>query len=259
MRKIFMAALISSCAFAAMPVAAAGSGSMAYYETRIDNVNIPHILDNDDKYYFSTLFQAIDNANWTVVQTMLAEREGRKDQGIIYHMARAEYYLAPTSPRIAMNDLLDLLYQAPDLPNGEQIANLAKKRGATILPELPQVQPMAHFAQISRRGKPGGVRDGSMPDHMARAIKDQIVADNPDGAYRLLLETDPASAMMPAPNGNSAWHGHIILRIRTKPHLIWPKPPPKMARANGAPMPIGWLACPHGVWAIIAKPPQNLI
>lgn len=189
MRKIFMTALISSCAFAAMPVAAAGSGSMAYYETRIDNVNIPHILDNEDKYYFSTLFQAIDNADWTVVQTMLAERENRKDQGIIYHMARAEYYLAPTSPRIAMNDLLDLLYQAPDLPNGEQIANLAKKRGATILPELPQVQPMAHFAQMSRRGKPGGVRDGSMPDHMARAIKDQIVADNPDGAYRLLLET----------------------------------------------------------------------
>lgn len=58
------------------------------------NRTVPELLSRSDKAYYADLFQAIDRQDWSRVDAMLAER----DDGPLHHVARAEYYLAATSP-----------------------------------------------------------------------------------------------------------------------------------------------------------------
>ncbi|KAG5731059.1 hypothetical protein E4T56_gene12047, partial [Termitomyces sp. T112] len=78
------------------------------------------------------------SADWTRVQSMFAERP----DGPLHGSARAEYYLAPGSPRIDLPTLTDWLNANPTLPQAEQIAALAVKRGGTALPSLPMPQAL---------------------------------------------------------------------------------------------------------------------
>jgi len=149
---------------------------------------VPSLLSQEDRSYYTQLFAAIERQDWTNVQTMLAQRS----DGPLHAVARAQFYLAATSPKVDLASLTDLMSRAPDLPWTDQLGRLALKRGATTLPITPSAQSFAVLPTTPRRTRPRSTADGTMPDSVAQAIQDRIKADDPLGA-RVLLDGIDAS------------------------------------------------------------------
>ncbi|GAB7365700.1 hypothetical protein MBLNU230_g7039t1, partial [Neophaeotheca triangularis] len=121
---------------AAPQPAAANSAAADYFMSRVARSAVPKLLTEDERGWYKDIFGAIKRQDWTRVQSMFAERP----DGPLHGSARAEYYLAPGSPRIDLPTLTDWLNANPTLPQAEQIAALAVKRGGTALPSLPMPQ-----------------------------------------------------------------------------------------------------------------------
>src|SRR3546814_16556110 len=93
-------------------------------------------------------------------------------------------------------DLLKLLNTAPSLPQADQLARLAQKRGATILPSLPQVQKLAWFPGAPRRELTETIRQDAAGQALGEHILPLIQNDHPAAAEALL---GPAEAEL-SPN-----------------------------------------------------------
>lgn len=166
----------------------ANSAAVEYFRSRADRTAVPSLLSQEDRSYYTQLFAAIERQDWTNVQTMLAQRS----DGPLHAVARAQFYLAATSPKVDLASLTDLMSRAPDLPWTDQLGRLALKRGATTLPITPSAQSFAVLPTTPRRTRPRSTADGTMPDSVAQAIQDRIKADDPLGA-RVLLDGIDAS------------------------------------------------------------------
>lgn len=164
--------------------AMAEDSSYSYFSSRVAKTKVPDLLSSSEREYYAQVFGAIRGQNWAKASELLDSR----DKGLLHDIARAELYLAANSPRIEMGPLLSLLNAAPDLPHAERLAILATKRGATILPDRPQMVRMASFGGLTRRGKPRSVADGTVPPSLAATIQERIVADDPAGAAAALAE-----------------------------------------------------------------------
>ncbi|WDF74121.1 lytic transglycosylase domain-containing protein [Novosphingobium sp. KACC 22771] len=151
--------------------------------SRVSRSAVPKLLTEDERAWYKDLFAAIKRQDWSRVQTMFGERP----DGPLHGSARAEYYLAPGSPRIDLATLTDWLNANPTLPQAEQIAALAIKRGGTALPTLPLPQALYTQPNAPRRARPRSIADGTMPATIAQGINDKIKVDDPLGA-RLLLD-----------------------------------------------------------------------
>lgn len=158
--------------------------SYSYFSSRVAKTQVPELLSSSERQYYSEVFAAIRGQNWARAGELLDSR----DKGLLHEIARAELYLAANSPRIEMGPLLSLLNAAPELPHAERLASLATKRGATILPDRPQMVRMASFGGLTRRGKPRSISDGTVPPTLAAQIQERIVADDPAGAAAALAE-----------------------------------------------------------------------
>ena len=133
-----MAAALLAGAIAALPgLAHANAAAVDYFRGRADRSAVPALLSQDERAYYKDLFAAIDKGDWTRVQAMFAQ----KADGPLHAVAKAEYYLAPGSPRIELDALNQWLATGVGLPQAEQIAALAAKRGAAALPPLPPPMP----------------------------------------------------------------------------------------------------------------------
>lgn len=179
--KLAAATLVATAATAAVP-AAANSASADYFRLRGETRNAPTVLTKDERDYYSALFAAQRREDWTQVQTMLAQ----KADGPLHAVAKAEYYLAASSPRVDAAPLVELVQGAPELPWADQLLRLAAKRGATELPVLPGAQRLYGVSSAPKRLRPRGTADGTMPDSIANAILDRIKNDDPTGARALL-------------------------------------------------------------------------
>ncbi|WP_338465997.1 lytic transglycosylase domain-containing protein [Novosphingobium sp. ZN18A2] len=184
----------------AMP-AAANSAAAAYFSSRADRTAVPMLLTQDDRTYYTKLFSAIDAKDWSTVQQMFAQRP----DGPLHSVARAQYYLAPTSPKIELQPLTDLLQKAPDLPWAAQVESLAQKRGAAALPALPYAQGLVSLPSMPRRQRPPSVDDGTMPSGIADSITDHIVNDDPAGAQQLLDGIDASLS----PQARAEWRQKV--------------------------------------------------
>jgi len=129
--------LVAGSMFAGAAPALANSAAVDYFRSKADRSTVPSLLSKDERDYYSAVFAAIDRKDWPRVQAMLAERP----DGPLHAAARAEYYLAAGSPRIEAPELTDLLQRGRHLPQAEQIAGLAMKRGALETPSLPIARP----------------------------------------------------------------------------------------------------------------------
>ena len=181
-RACLPAAALACIAGLAAP-AHANSAAVEYFRSRADRTAVPTLLSQDDRTYYTALFAAIERQDWTNVQTMLAQRS----DGPLQAVARAQYYLAATSPKADLASLTDLIARAPDLPWTDQLGRLALKRGAISLPITPSAQSFATLPSTPRRTRPRSIADGTMPDSIAQAIQERIKADDPTGA-RVLLD-----------------------------------------------------------------------
>ncbi|MFN5779455.1 MAG: lytic transglycosylase domain-containing protein, partial [Novosphingobium sp.] len=103
--------LASSLAGFSVP-AQANSAAVDYFRGRADRSNVPSLLTQDDRTYYRDLFGAIERSDWAKVQEMFAKRQ----DGPLHQVALAEYYLAPTSPKIELDALNAWLAKGTDLP-----------------------------------------------------------------------------------------------------------------------------------------------
>ncbi len=197
-----LAVLTGSLALVSALPAKANSAAVDYFRSRADRTAVPSLLSQDDRTFYKGLFGAIEREDWTSVQQMFAQRT----EGPLHAVARAQYYLAATSPKVELQPLTDLLTQAPDLPWSDQIGRLALKRGASALPvTLPATQALFNVPTLSKRLKPRSVADGTMPDSVSAAITDRIKNDDPLGA-RLLLDGIDATL---SPEARAEWRQKV--------------------------------------------------
>lgn len=173
--------------------ASANSAAVDYFRNRADRTAVPALLSQDERAYYKDLFGAIEHQDWAKVQAMFAD----KPDGPLHQVARAEYYLDPRSPRIDLDSLNRWLAQGTALPETEQIAALAAKRGATALPALPVAQQLAALPTSQKRVRPRDTNDGTMPALVASSIQDRIKADDPASA-KLLLDGIDAGLSLPS-------------------------------------------------------------
>jgi len=202
--RIGRAALLGFAAVLTVASAApacANSAAAEYFRSRADRTAVPALLSQEDRTYYKQMFGAIEREDWPTVQTLLAQRT----DGPLHAVARAQFYLAASSPRTDLAPLAQLLAASPDLPWADQLGRLALKRGAIELPALPSAQPMVALPGLPRRIKPKPVADGTMPDSVALAIQDRIKNDDPMGA-RVLLDGIEASLSAEA---RAEWHQRV--------------------------------------------------
>ncbi len=201
-------ALLAAVAVVAVPLSAsANSVSADYFASRASNTAVPTLLSQDERAYYRELFAAIESGSWAKVQTLFAQ----KADGPLHQAARAEYYLAAGSPKIELEPLSTWLAVGTQLPQSEQIANLAQKRGALILPALPQLRSLSILPSRARRVRPRDTADGTMPNAVAAAINGQIKQDSPAGAKATLdgIDTQLSDSARAEWRSKVAWSYYI--------------------------------------------------
>ena len=183
------------------PQAHANSAAADYFMGRASRSAVPHLLSEDERAYYRNVFAAIKASDWARVQSLL----GQKADGPLHSVARAEYYLAPGSPHIDGDTLTQWLSTGVGLPQAEQIAALAAKRGVTAMPLLPQAQMLVQWPNAMRRARPRSVADGTMPAAVSASINDHIKANDPASARALLDGIDAALSL----EARSEWRQKI--------------------------------------------------
>ena len=105
MKKHAIAVALAGVAAVLPAVAQANSAAVDYFRTRADRTAVPSLLSQEERAYYRELFAAIDKADWASVQALFA----RKADGPLHQVAKAEYFLAATSPKAEASALSDWL------------------------------------------------------------------------------------------------------------------------------------------------------
>src|SRR5262245_37443178 len=101
---------VAAMAVAIAVPAAANSASADYFRLRGESRNAPSVLTQDERAFYTALFAAERREDWAAVQTMLAQ----KPDGPLHAVARAEFYLAASSPKVDAAPLTELVGRAPE-------------------------------------------------------------------------------------------------------------------------------------------------
>ena len=140
-------------------------------------------LNDNDRARYGAIFAALRESRWAEARAMATALDSSDP---MRPLALSELYLAKDSPRVELFDLLDLVNKASWLPKAEQLSRLAQKRGATILPTLPQVQKMVWLGAAPRRQYVATTKTDMLAQTLAAQIQTFVKADNPAGAESLL-------------------------------------------------------------------------
>ncbi len=201
-RNASLAASAIALAAVGLPQAAqANAAAMEYFAKRSDRSDVPTLLNKEDRDYYRQLFAAIDRGDWAKVQALFVQRP----EGPLHQVARAEYYTAAGSPKIELDALNAWLAGGVDLPQAEQIAALAQKRGAAMLPALPQANRLVSQPSFAKRIRPREAADGTMPGAVAAAINGKIKADDPAAAKAVLDGIDTQLS----PRARAEWRSKV--------------------------------------------------
>ena len=193
--------LAALCAGLSAAPAHANSAAADYFMGRANRTAVPKLLSEDDRGWYKDMFAAIKRQDWAKAQAMFAARP----EGPLHGAARAEYFLAAGSPKIDLDSLVQWLATYPTLPQAEQIAALATRRGALALPALPLAQALYIQPNAPRRTRPRSIADGTMPTAIAAGINDKIKADDIVGARLLLDGVDAALS----PEARGEWRQKV--------------------------------------------------
>ena len=129
------------------------------------------------------VFDAIDAGNWASARAGIAALPA----GLLTPVATAELYTAKNSPVVDLASLQALIAQAPELPEAEQLAAMAVKRGATTAPLIVAEKPTYSIGSAPIRYKAKPVQGEPYADQL-RAILDPLIkADDAGGAEAQLL------------------------------------------------------------------------
>lgn len=188
MKRIAGAALVALWSGAAF---AGGPGDPPAIEARIAQGDaVPTLLDRDQRTAYRAVFDHIRAARWTEARLALATIK----PGPLHGVALAEILTAKGSPKAELADLQQLLTNAPELPQAEALARLAKARGATNLPTLPYVQAMTWQRGAPVRKRARSLASDAAAATLAQAMQPYIKADRGAEAQALLDATPGLSA-----------------------------------------------------------------
>ncbi|MBX3595116.1 lytic transglycosylase domain-containing protein [Sphingomonas sp.] len=157
------------------------------FAQREANDGIPAQLDRSERDAYRAIFAAIREGRWADAQIGLDSMR----PGLLHPTARAELYLAKGSPRVELPQLLALLGEAPELPQADQLARLAKLRGATELPSLPAAQRMIWYDGAPIRKRYRSAASDAAAAQLASAMAPLIKADDATGAEALVEAATP--------------------------------------------------------------------
>ncbi|ODP39310.1 lytic transglycosylase domain-containing protein [Sphingomonas turrisvirgatae] len=143
---------------------------------------VPAQLDEMQRAGYRTVFTAIRESRWTDAQIALDSIK----PGPLHAIARAELYLAKGSPKVELPQIMALLAEAPELPQGEQLARLAKLRGATELPMLPSTQRLIWHEAPAVRTRAKSIRSDAASAQIATEMQPLIKADDAPTAEALV-------------------------------------------------------------------------
>ncbi|WP_420145925.1 lytic transglycosylase domain-containing protein [Sphingobium sp.] len=143
----------------------------------------PLQLGDGDKARYRAIFTAISAQQWNDAKAMIMALDS---QDAVRPLALSELYLAKGSPRVELFDLLDLINKAAWLPKADQLSRLAQRRGATILPDLPQIQKMVWLGSAPRRQYVAATKTDVAAQALSGQIQNYIKNDDPIGAEGLL-------------------------------------------------------------------------
>lgn len=164
--------------------------------------DVPSQLSENERAGYRAIFDAIRGEQWEDAKSrILALNAG----DMLRPFSLAEFYLAKNSPKVELFDLMDLLSKAPWLPQAEQLKRLAQKRGAQILPDLPQVQKLAWFPGAPRRKTLDTVATDAAGQALGQKILPLIKADDPAAAEALLNDAEATLT----PEGLAEWRTRI--------------------------------------------------
>ena len=171
-RTLKAALLAASLALAVAPATA----------QEMRGIPAPAQLNASERENYRAIFTALRAQDWAVAAGRL---DGMRD-GPLHNLARAMLYSMPGSPRVENGPLLELLARAPELPQAEALARLARSRGAETLPDLPQAQRLVGLAGQPRRARPRPIRGDAVADRLEPLIQPLIRDDHPVEAEALL-------------------------------------------------------------------------
>jgi soluble lytic murein transglycosylase-like protein len=133
------------------------------------------------------VFDAIDAGNWASASAGIAALP----PGILTPVAKAELFTAKDSPPVDLASLQALIVEAPELPQANQLALMAIKRGAAtpplVVPERPTV--VLGFAPVRYRARP--VQGEPAADALRAQLDALVKADDAAGAEMALLVAAP--------------------------------------------------------------------
>ncbi|MGL4313807.1 MAG: lytic transglycosylase domain-containing protein [Sphingomonas sp.] len=147
---------------------------------------IPPLLDVDQRAQYRQVFDAIRAGKWIDARLQLAAMK----PGPLHSIALAELFTAKGSPKAGLEELTQLIATAPELPEAEALARLAKARGADALPDLPYTRAMSWVgAAPTRRRAHSLARSDAAAAELAIKMQPFIKADDGVGAQALLEGT----------------------------------------------------------------------
>ena len=133
------------------------------------------------------VFDAIGAGNWASARAGIATLP----PSILTPVAKAELYTAKNSPPVDLASLQALVAEAPELPQADQLAAMAVKRGAVVPLQTIAEKPtyVLGSAPVRYRAKP--VQGEPAADQLRAALDPLIKADDAAGAEAQLLTFAP--------------------------------------------------------------------
>jgi soluble lytic murein transglycosylase len=193
MRRAIAMALLA----AALPAPALAE---AVAETQVAAARVPPQLSAEQREAYRAVFQALRDRRWTDAQIGLAAMP----PGPLHAYARVELAVAKGSPKVEADALIQLLTEAPELPQAAELHRLAQARGAEALPPLPVAQALVWRDGAPTRQRAKAVRSDAVAAQLAVAMQPLVKADDGIGAEALLMVTDGLS-----PEALTEWRGRI--------------------------------------------------
>jgi soluble lytic murein transglycosylase len=133
------------------------------------------------------VFDAIDSGNWAAAQAGIATLP----RSVLTPLAKAELYTAKGSPVVDLASLQSLLAEAPELPQAEQLATMAIKRGALTPPSIIGEKPVYSIGSAPIRYKAKPVQGEPYADQLRSVLDPLVKADDGAGAEAQLLTYAP--------------------------------------------------------------------
>src|SRR5437764_7396431 len=124
------------------------------------------------------VFDAIDSGNWASAQAGIAALPS----SVLTPVAKAELYTAKGSPVVDVASLQALIAEAPELPQAEQLATMAIKRGALNPPPIIGEKPTYGIGSAPYRYKAKPVQGEPYADQLRILLDALVKADDAAGA-----------------------------------------------------------------------------